>query len=315
MKGLEVNPRNRIDQRSRRRRHSRTTPVVDDEKEGIEREMADASAMDGVVANDGLGGGDAMAVKPTTEAGEARMMTDSDADGGRRRRGRGSTRRDGRDESPRRRNSGRVSVLDRLGATNRRGDGFKRGGRPPARRRGDEGRDGGPRRPRFGGGMDHDGDGRRGRFGRDGPPPRPPREPRPDPCEVVKREDGVVVGKAFGAELIHVSPEGAVYLSRPLDASGAPRSDNEVLNAFNFCLNKIGIKLSASPADQTAWSISDGKRLSRFHDGVLVPAPVPPGPGRGLAMMMTAPVGGGASGGGGHHHHRRPFGRGRGYRY
>jgi hypothetical protein len=243
------------------------------------------------------------------------MTTDSgDADGGRRRRGRGSTRRDGRDdESPRRRNSGRVSVLDRLGTTNRRGDGFKRGGR----RRGDDDRDGGPRRRRFGGGMDHDGDGRRGRFGRDGPPPRPPREPRPDPCEVVKREDGVVVGKAFGAEIIHVSPEGAVYLSRPLDASGAPRSDDDVLNAFNFCLNKIGIKLSASPADQTAWSISDGKRLSRFHDGVLVPAPTPPGPGRGLAMMMTAPVGGGGGGGGGHHHHhhRRPFGRGRGYRY
>ena len=75
---------------------------------------------------------------------------------------------------------------------------------------------------------------------------------------------------------------------------GGAGCDTEVLNAFNSCLNKFGFTASASPADQTQWSLSDGKRLSRFSDGMIVPAPNPPGPGRGLALMLTAPVGGGA---------------------
>ena len=131
-----------------------------------------------------------------------------------------------------------------------------------------------------------------------GPPPLP-RGPPPGPCRIEKREaDGVVIARAFGAEIIQVSPTGEMCLRRPTDAaSDGPRCDTEVLNAFNSCLNKFGFKVSASPADQTQWSLSDGKRLSRFVDGVIVPAPVPPGPGRGLAMMLTAPVGGGRGGG------------------
>jgi hypothetical protein len=129
------------------------------------------------------------------------------------------------------------------------------------------------------------------------PPPLPPGPP-PGPCEIVKREDGVVVARAFGAEIVQVNAEGAVFLSRPLDPSGTPRCDTEVLEAFNWCLKKIGLKLSASPVVQSEWSISEGKRLSRFSDGVIVPPPLTPGPGRGLAMMMTVPVGSGRRGGG-----------------
>ena len=133
------------------------------------------------------------------------------------------------------------------------------------------------------------------------------RQPRPG---TGKRADGVVVARAFGAEIIQVSATGEVCLRRPVDeASGAPRCDTEVLNAFNSCLNKFGFTASASPADQTQWSLSDGKRLSRFSDGMIVPAPNPPGPGRGLALMLTAPVRGGRGFGRG----GRGGGRGRGF--
>jgi hypothetical protein len=132
---------------------------------------------------------------------------------------------------------------------------------------------------------------------------------------VEKRADGVVVARAFGAEIIQISATGEVCLRRPVDdASGAPRCDTEVLNAFNSCLNKFGFTASASPADQTQWSLSDGKRLSRFSDGMIVPAPIPPGPGRGLALMLTAPVGGGGRGGRGFvGRGGRGGGRGRGF--
>ena len=229
--------------------------------------------------------------------GEARAMEeDGNDDDGRRRRGRGGRR---------------VSVLDRLGKTNqptsssRRGGGsFKRRGEDSKTRR--DGRDRRFRRDDFDGERD-----RRFRGAPRGPRgARGPRAPRREACDAEKRADGVVVARAFGAEIIQVSATGEVCLRRPVDeASGAPRCDTEVLNAFNSCLNKFGFTASASPADQTQWSLSDGKRLSRFSDGMIVPAPNPPGPGRGLALMLTAPVGGGRGFGRG----GRGGGRGRGF--
>lgn len=222
-------------------------------------------------------------------------------------RSRGRGRRSGKDRrddgaSPNRRHSDRRgSVFDRLGQTNRdRERGFKREGRAGK----NMGRDI-PRR-----------DGRRDFQGR-GPPPLPPmrrgppplpRGPPPGPCQVSKRDDGVVVARAFDADIIQVSGTGEVCLCRPTGPDGVLRCDAEVLHAFNSCLNKFGFKVSAAPTDETAWSLSDGKRLSRFHDGIVVPPPNPPGPGRGLAMMLTTPVGagGGARGGGrGHRGGRR----------
>lgn len=132
-------------------------------------------------------------------------------------------------------------------------------------------------------------------------------------CEAEKREDGVVVARAFGREIVQVSPTGEVCLCRPVDESGAVRCDVEVLNAFNSCLNKFGFNVSAPDAgDQTRWSLSDGRRLSMFTDGMVVPAPNPPGPGRGLALMLTAPVGNGNRGGFGGGFGGRGLGRGRG---
>ena len=224
-----------------------------------------------------------------------------DGEGERSRRGRGArARRRGDGESGEGGNRGRVSVLDRLGKTNQNQSSSRRGndrGGGTFKRRGEDSRQRRDRRDDID--RRYRDDDRRGyRAPPRGPPPLP-RGPPPGPCQIEKREsDGVVIARAFGAEIIQVSPTGEICLRRPTDAaSDGPRCDTEVLNAFNSCLNKFGFKVSASPADQTQWSLSDGKRLSRFVDGVIVPAPVPPGPGRGLAMMLTAPVGGGRGGG------------------
>ena len=162
--------------------------------------------------------------------GEARAMEeDGNDDDGRRRRGRGGRR---------------VSVLDRLGKTiNRRlrlagGGSFKRRGEDSKTRR--DGRDRRFRRDDF--------DGERDRRFRGAPRgPRGARGParRGEACDAEKRADGVVVARAFGAEIIQVSATGEVCLRRPVDeASGAPRCDTEVLNAFNSCLNKFGFTAS-----------------------------------------------------------------------
>lgn len=210
------------------------------------------------------------------------------------------------DDGPRARN--RASVFDRLGQTNRaRERGFKREGRGKNMGRDVPRRDGGDVRRR-----DDDRD-----FSSRGPPPMHaherelppmptyargppplPRGPPPGACDVSKGEDGVVVVRFFDEEIIRVAPTGEVRLCRPKGVDGTPRCDADVLNAFNKCLNKFGFKVSAAATDQTAWSLSDGKRLSRFHDGIVVPAPTPPGPGRGLALMLTAPVGSGGRRGG-----------------
>jgi len=205
------------------------------------------------------------------------VTSDRSLDASDRDRERGGKRRPRRDDE---RDDGRVSVLERLGRTNgpRAGD-RSRGG---FKRSGDDWR------------MRRDG---RERERRERRAPREPRERRAPACETVKRDDGYVVARAFETEIVQVSPTGEVCLRRPLDEAGAPRCDAEVLNAFNSCLNKFGFNVSAAPTDQTRWSLSDGRRLSLFTDGLVVPAPNPPGPGRGLAMMLTAPVGNGDRGG------------------
>ena len=287
---------------------ARSTEAMTDAMEGVEAaaaaSMAAARAVSARVGGaNANANADASASANAANGDDARATTDDrmdDGEGERSRRGRGSrARRRGDGESGEGGNRGRVSVLDRLGKTNQnqpsrrgndRGGGtFKRRGEDSRQRR--DRRDDIDRRYRD--------DDRRGYRGPPRGPPPLPRGPPPGPCRIEKREaDGVVIARAFGAEIIQVSPTGEMCLRRPTDAaSDGPRCDTEVLNAFNSCLNKFGFKVSASPADQTQWSLSDGKRLSRFVDGVIVPAPVPPGPGRGLAMMLTAPVGGGRGGG------------------
>ena len=98
---------------------------------------------------------------------------------------------------------------------------------------------------------------------------------------VHKREDGFVAVHIYGKDVILVAPTGEVRL----DAGGD--TGHNTFRAMNESLNKFGFKLSKSPNDETQWTLGDGKRfLKRYEDGMIIPAPVPPGPGRGLALMQ-----------------------------
>ena len=94
--------------------------------------------------------------------------------------------------------------------------------------------------------------------------------------------------------------------------------------AMNESLNKFGFKLTKSEANPEEWSVGDGKRfLKRYEDGMVIPAPKPPGPGRGLALMQRdeprrqAPFGGRGApfGGRGRGRGRRGWGRFEGRRH
>ena len=90
-----------------------------------------------------------------------------------------------------------------------------------------------------------------------------------------KREDGFVAVHIYGKDVILVAPTGEVRL----DAAGD--TGHNTFRAMNESLNKFGFKLSKSPNDETQWTLGDGKRfLKRYEDGMTIPAPVPPGPGR-----------------------------------
>ena len=96
-----------------------------------------------------------------------------------------------------------------------------------------------------------------------------------------KREDGFVAVHIYGKDVILVAPTGEVRL----DAAGD--TGHNTFRAMNESLNKFGFKLSKSPNDETQWTLGDGKRfLKRYEDGMTIPAPVPPGPGRALALMQ-----------------------------
>ena len=98
---------------------------------------------------------------------------------------------------------------------------------------------------------------------------------------VYKREDGFVAVHIYGKDVIVVAPTGEVRL----DAAGD--TGHNTFRAMNESLNKFGFKLSKSPSDETQWTLGDGKRfLKRYEDGMTIPAPVPPGPGRALALMQ-----------------------------
>lgn len=62
-----------------------------------------------------------------------------------------------------------------------------------------------------------------------------------------------------------------------------------VLASLNDALNTIGIRVSAPAGDPAAgdWSISDGRALTRFHDGVVLPAKAPQHAARGPALLAA----------------------------
>lgn len=87
--------------------------------------------------------------------------------------------------------------------------------------------------------------------------------------------------RIYGKDVVLVSPTGEVRL----DCGGD--TGHNTYRAVNENLNKFGFKLTKDLNDETRWTLGDGKRfLKRYEDGMVIPAPVPPGPGRALALMQ-----------------------------
>lgn len=101
-----------------------------------------------------------------------------------------------------------------------------------------------------------------------------------------KREDGITVVHIFkiDRDIVQVSREGEVMLD-----TGGDRGRG-VRRAMNNALRKFGFRVTFSADDPEEWRVSDGVRyLQRYEDGMVIPRPNPPGPGRALALLQADP--------------------------
>ncbi|KAK9906370.1 hypothetical protein WJX75_000703 [Coccomyxa subellipsoidea] len=98
--------------------------------------------------------------------------------------------------------------------------------------------------------------------GRRGPVGQPAAE-RPKETCFTRVESGEVVVKLKGTEIVRVSAAGDITL----DSGGSKRS--EVFKALQRALTAVGVRLSDLGNEQ--WSLSDGRSLTRFTDGVVLP--------------------------------------------
>ena len=93
-------------------------------------------------------------------------------------------------------------------------------------------------------------------------------------------EDGSAVLSYDGYPVVSAAPSGELTL----DSGGSA----EVQPSIEEALALFGLKLSASPADATAWSVSDGRAfLRRYEDGMIVPCLSQPGMRRALALAAA----------------------------
>ena len=98
----------------------------------------------------------------------------------------------------------------------------------------------------------------------------------------IKRDDGVTVVQIFNKDVVQVNREGEVLLD-----TGGDRGVG-VLRAVNEALAKFGFKVTAARDDAETWTVSDGLRyFKRYEDGLVIPKPHPPGPGRALAPRTS----------------------------
>ena len=85
-------------------------------------------------------------------------------------------------------------------------------------------------------------------------------------------------------DIVQVSREGEVLLD-----TGGDRGRG-VRRAMNNALRKFGFRVTFSADDPEEWTVSDGVRyLQRYEDGMVIPRPNPPGPGRALALLQADP--------------------------
>ena len=94
----------------------------------------------------------------------------------------------------------------------------------------------------------------------------PRRSPRP-PSAIVDETGTVVVSTGDGKEIIRVTPQGDITID-----TGNKR-DKRTFQILNEALNPIDIRITkvTDRFDEDNWSISDGKTLRRFEDGIVIP--------------------------------------------
>ncbi|KAF6256550.1 hypothetical protein COO60DRAFT_1528627 [Scenedesmus sp. NREL 46B-D3] len=117
------------------------------------------------------------------------------------------------------------------------------------------------------------------------------RGPPPREIKVQCRLDaatGEVVISHNSSDIIKVDPAGAVTLD-----SGGDRSAG-MLDALNAGLEplKIAVKASGPDPATAAWSVSDGRGLLRFQDGMAVPAKGHLTAGRAMVLLQAFSAGG-----------------------
>ena len=121
-----------------------------------------------------------------------------------------------------------------------------------------------------------------------------------------KDERGDVVVKCYGCQIIRINSKGETYLFR--DSITSDKYE-QALQVFNIHLAKIGFSIKGNdavkkdndgdtmmmsnetPLSKTSssgnWTVSGHKKFMRFvDDGMLLPPPLTPGPGRQLALLM-----------------------------
>lgn len=108
----------------------------------------------------------------------------------------------------------------------------------------------------------------------------------PQHPKAYKREDGITVVHSFkiNKDIVQVNSEGEVLLD-----TGGDRGRG-VRRAMNNALRKFGFTVTFSADDPEEWTVSDGVRyLQRYEDGMVIPRPKIPGPGRALALLQVDP--------------------------
>ncbi|PRW59806.1 microtubule-associated Asp [Chlorella sorokiniana] len=98
-----------------------------------------------------------------------------------------------------------------------------------------------------------------------------------------QEDDGSVIFRFRQTKLVTIDPAGNITL----DAGG--HYNGVTLASLNDALNLIGIRVTCPGGDvrNDDWSVSDGRTLTRFEDGVVLPAKGPMAAGRGRQLLQA----------------------------
>lgn len=101
----------------------------------------------------------------------------------------------------------------------------------------------------------------------------------------IEEDTGTVVFEYRGVPIVRITPAGDVTL----DCAGYHNQAN--ISSLNDALNPIGIRVTAPSGDVTGgqWSVSDGKSLVRFSDGVILGGKGAVGRGRAVLEAFANP--------------------------